>query len=103
MKKKNVKPTPPAQLAPEDDLNDELRPSYKVDYSKSRPNRFAGRQKIILGASQERAGKSASRPAASENLIAKRVYLSPRQMKILQKIDKNISAAVRKLVDAHQK
>jgi uncharacterized protein (DUF433 family) len=35
------------------DTNDELRPYYKVDYSKSRPNRFAGRKKIITGARRD--------------------------------------------------
>lgn len=96
MKKKN------SDLPPEDDLTDELRPHYNVDYSKSRPNRFAGRPKIIIGPVHGGARQGAGRKAAPEPLVPKRVYLYPRHVKILQKIDKNLSAAVRKLVDAHR-
>lgn len=37
----------------------------------------------------------------SETLIPKRVYLSERQLKFLNKINPNLSAAIRQVVDAY--
>lgn len=82
--------------------DDDLLPHYDIDYRKSRPNRFAGRPKIIIGPVRGGARKGAGRKPAPEPLVAKRVYLYPRHVKVLKKIDKNLSAAVRKLVDAHR-
>ncbi len=95
MKKRTVSP-------PGDDMTDELRPHSDVDYRKSRPNRFAGRPKIVVGPSRGGAREGAGRKPSPEPLVAKRVYLYPRHVKLLQKIDKNLSAAIRKLVDAQQ-
>lgn len=39
----------------------------------------------------------------TEALIPKRVYLSKRQLKILNKIDPNPSAAIRQMIDRYQK
>ncbi len=87
-------------LPPEEDLRDELKREYQVDYSKSRPNRFAGRPKVVVGSSRGGARQGAGRKPSPEPLVAKRVYLYPRHLKTLEKIDKNLSAAIRKLVDA---
>jgi hypothetical protein len=87
---------------PAHDLGDELRSHYKVDYRKSRPNRFAGRANLIIGPSQGGARAGAGRKPSPEPLVAKHVYLYPRHVRILQKIDKNLSAAIRKLVDSRQ-
>ncbi len=77
----------------------ELPPHIDVDYSKAKPNRFAGRVKLTHGGPREGAGRKPS----PEPLVAKRVYLYPRHVKVLEKIDKNLSAAIRKLVDAQPK
>lgn len=103
MKKKTIKLT-------ESELNDELRPHYDVDYSKTMPNRFASRRHIVIGATtdpetaiaKQRGGarKGAGRKPAPEPLVSKHVYLSPRHIRFFQKIDKNLSAAIRKLADS---
>jgi hypothetical protein len=82
--------------------DDDLLPHYDIDYSKAKPNRFAGRPKVIIGPVHGGAREGAGRKAAPEPLVAKRVYLYPRHVRILQKIDKNLSAAIRTLVDAHR-
>lgn len=87
---------------PESDLTDELRPEYHVDYGKSRPNRFAGRNKEVVGPVRGGARPGAGRRSSPEPLVAKHVYLFPRHVKILQKIDKNLSAAIRKLVEQQE-
>ncbi len=92
-----------SSLPPEEDPKDELRPQYNVDYRKSRPNRFAGRPKVVVGATRGGARPGAGRKPSPEPLIAKRVYFYPRHVKMLEKIDKNLSAAIRKLVDAQPK
>lgn len=68
------------------------------DYSKAKPNRFAGQVKFTRGGAR----KGAGRKPAPEPLIAKKVYLYPRHIKLFQKIDKNLSAAIRKLADAQK-
>lgn len=81
-----------------DDPNDELRPQYDFDYSKARPNRFAGRVRYKRGGARPGAG----RKPAPEPLVSKHVYLAARHIKILHRLDKNLSAAIRKLTDASQ-
>ena len=71
--------------------------------SSSRPNRFAGRPKVVIGATRGGARLGAGRKPSPEPLIAKRVYLFSRHIKMLEKIDKNLSAAIRKLVDAQRR
>jgi hypothetical protein len=87
---------------PEDDMSHDMRPHYDVDYRKSRPNRFAGRPKMVIGASRGGAREGAGRKPSPEPLVAKRVYLYPHHVKLLHKIDKNLSAAIRKLVDTRK-
>jgi hypothetical protein len=82
--------------------DDDLMPHYDIDYSKAKPNRFAERPKVIIGPVHGGSRQGAGRKPAPEPLVAKRVYLYRRHVKILQKIDKNLSAAIRSLVDAHR-
>ncbi len=77
----------------------ELPAEFSFDPKKMKPNRFAGRVKFTHGGPREGAG----RKPGPEPLVAKRVYLYPRHVKVLERIDKNLSAAIRKLVDAQQK
>lgn len=82
-----------------DDPNDDLRQHYDFDYTKARPNRFAGRVQFSRGGKRAGAGRKPS----EEPLVAKRVYLYPRHVRILARLDSNMSAAIRKLVDAAQR
>lgn len=86
------------KIPPEADLNDELRPYYKVDYSKSRPNRFAGRTKIITGAQHGGARQGAGRKPAREPIERHTITLLKSDAAYLKKFDKRLSAAIRKLI-----
>lgn len=81
--------------------DDDVMPLYDLDFSKAEPNRFAHREKIIVG-SRGGARPGAGRKPAPEPLIGKKVYLSARHLRILSRVDKNLSAAIRKLVDARK-
>lgn len=48
---------------------------------------------------QARARKSGKRKTVTESLVAKRIYLYPRQVKQLAKINANLSAAIRQVID----
>ena len=78
--------------------DDDMLPHYDLDFSKAKPNRFAKRAKVIVGA-REGTGQNGGRKPVTEQLVGKRIYLYPRQIKRLQKMDANLSAAIRKLVD----
>lgn len=91
MKKQDSRGAIPIQMTADDDI----LPEYNIDYSKANPNRFAGRVKFTRGGAR----KGAGRKPAPEPLVSKRVYLYPRHLKLLAKIDTNISAAIRKVVD----
>lgn len=90
-KRKDTKGAIPIQMTADDDMLSH----YEIDYSKAKPNRFAGRAKIRRGGARKGAGRKPS----PEPLVAKRVYLYPRHIKLLARIDSNLSAAIRKLVD----
>lgn len=91
------------------ELNDDLRPHYDVDYSKTMPNRFANRKPIVIGATTDPEGaiakqrggarNGAGRKPSSEPLLSKHIYLAPRHIKHLKTLSANLSAAVRKLVE----
>ncbi len=94
MSKKNAsKGAVPVQMTPDDDM----LPHYELDYRKAKPNRFAGRVKLTHGGARPGAG----RKPAPETLVSKRVYLYPRHVQLLKRLDKNMSAALRKILDAH--
>ncbi len=109
MNKKNVtRAAIPIQMTADDDM----LPEYEIDYAKAKPNRFAGKKHVVVGAvsdnyekmKHKRSGRKATSNGAParQTVVAKRVYLYPHQIKTLARIDKNFSAAIRKLVDAHQ-
>lgn len=79
--------------------NYELPAEVPLDPARFRPNRFAGQVRFTRGGARKGAGRKPS----PEPLVSKHVYLTPRHIKILQRVDKNLSAAIRKLADAVQK
>jgi hypothetical protein len=82
-------------LYPEDDLKDQLRSYYKVDYSKAKPNRFAGRVKFTHGGARVGAGrKRASQPMERHTITLYRSHA-----KRLRALDSNLSLAIRKLIE----
>ena len=86
---------------PHEDVDDyELPDEVPLDPSKFRPNRFAGKIKYTARGG---ARKGAGRKPGPEPLVAKKVYLTPRHIKFFAKIDKNLSAAIRKLADTQSK
>lgn len=86
------------KIPPEEDLNDELRPYYKVDYRKTRPNRFAGRQKIVVGAERGGARNGAGRKPTREPMERHTITLLKSDAAFLKKFDKGLSAAIRKMI-----
>ncbi|MBI5034595.1 MAG: hypothetical protein HZB51_29070 [Chloroflexi bacterium] len=74
----------------------ELKPHYDFDYSKAKPNRFAGR--VIL----TRGGKrtNGERKLASPPTVRKTITLTRPQLAYLRKLDDNLSRAIGKLIDA---
>ncbi len=82
--------------------DDDVMPLYDLDITKAKPNRFARHEKIIVGA-RGGARPGAGRKPAPEPLVGKKVYLSARHLKILSRVDKNLSEAIRKLADAQGK
>ncbi len=92
-KKKTSKGAVPVEMSADDDM----LPHYDLDYRKAKPNRFAGRVKLTHGGARPGAG----RKPAPETLVSKRVYLYPRHVQLLKRLDKNMSAALRKIMDGH--
>ncbi|MDL1898375.1 hypothetical protein FBQ82_19185 [Anaerolineae bacterium CFX7] len=74
----------------------ELPAQVALDPKKFRPNRFAGQVRFTRGGARQGAGRKPS----PEPLLSKHVYLAPRHIKILKRVDKNLSAAIRKLAEA---
>lgn len=97
-RQKDSKGVPPGTMTDDDDV----MPLYDLDAGKAKPNRFAHRDKEIVGA-RGGARPGAGRKPAPEPLIGKKVYLSERHLKILSRVDKNLSEAIRKLADASNK
>lgn len=101
---KNWKPRIPpdaiiehTETGPMPHLDDyELPAQVQLDPKKFRPNRFAGQLQFTRGGARPGAGRKPS----PEPLVSKHVYLAPRHIKILQRVDKNLSAAIRKLAEA---
>ena len=81
-------------IFPEDDLNDQLRPEYHIDYRKAKPNRFAGRVK--LPGNGVRSGKKLKHTPDPVERHTITIYKS--QAQFLRGIDKNLSSAIRKLI-----
>ncbi len=79
-----------------DDPDDNLRPHYDFDYSKARRNRFAGRVKFTHGGKR----KGAGRKRASEPIERHTITLFKSHAKRLRALDKNLSKAIRKLIES---
>lgn len=79
---------------PEDDPKDQLRPHYHFDYSKARPNRFAGRVKLPRDGARPGAGRKSAPPRVERHTIT----LSTAHAKFLRSLDGNLSRAIRKLI-----
>lgn len=105
--KRETKAALPIQMT----VDDDLLSHYEIDYSRAKPNRFAGRKHVIIGPVSD--GDLAPLPKRSPNkstngarsrktVIAKRVYLYPSQVRMLARIDKNFSAAIRKVIDTYK-
>ncbi len=78
------------------EMNDDLRPHYDFDYSKAKPNRFAGRVKLTPRPKRANGG----RKSASPPIVRKTITLTRSQLAYLRKLDDNLSRAIRKLIDA---
>ncbi len=76
------------------ELQDDLRPHYDVDYAKSRPNRFAGQVKFSHGGARAGSG----RKPAPEVLERHTITFYKSHAKFLRSIDTNLSKAIRKLI-----
>ncbi len=76
------------------ELQDELRPHYDVDYAKSRPNRFAGRVKLTRGGARPGAG----RKSGPEPIERHTITLYKTHANYLRSLDDNLSRAIRKLI-----
>lgn len=91
--KKNTLKNEPAQASR---LRDGLRPHYEVDYSKSRPNRFAGRVRFSHGGPRPGAG----RKKAPQPIERHTVTLYKAHVDYLRALDRNLSQAIRKLIES---
>jgi hypothetical protein len=78
----------------QDEMHDELRPHYDVDYRQSRPNPYAGRVKLTHGGRRPGAG----RKPAPEPLERHTITLYKTHAKYLRTLDGNLSRAIRKLI-----
>jgi hypothetical protein len=76
------------------ELNDDLRPHYDVDYRKTRPNPYAGRVKLTHGGARPGAG----RKRAPELVERHTITLYKSHAKFLRRLDRNLSSAIRKLI-----
>ena len=77
----------------------ELKPHYDFDYSKAKPNRFAGRPKIITGAGQGGKRNGAGRKPAREPIERHTITLLKSDAAFLKKFDKRLSVAIRKMIE----
>lgn len=81
------------------ELEDDLRPHYDVDYNKSRSNRFAGRVRFTHGGARRGAGRKPAPEAVERHTIT--LYLS--HARYLRRLDANLSRAIRKLITSRRK
>lgn len=79
----------------------ELKPDYDLDYSKAKPNPFAGHVKYTRPHGGARNG--AGRKPVAEPAERHTVTLYKKDVKYLRKLDANLSRAIRKLIQAKVK
>ncbi len=81
----------------------DLPAEYPFDPAKMKPNPYASRSKAKPnGQNNPSRHTKTNLSRTSKTVVAKRVYLYPHQIKILKRVDKNFSAAVRKLIDSYK-
>ncbi len=76
------------------EMTDELRPHYDIDYSKTRRNPYAGRVKHTHGGKRTGAG----RKQAPEPIERHTITLYKTHAKYMRGLDTNLSRAIRKLI-----
>jgi hypothetical protein len=77
------------------EADDDLRPHYDFDYSKAKPNRFAGHVTLTHGGQRPHSGRKPS-PVP---IVRKTITLTKPHLAFLSKLDANISRAIRKLIE----
>jgi hypothetical protein len=84
----------------------ELKPHYDIDYTKTRPNPYAGRVKLSNAGARNGSRKSAS-PARERHTITldaarerHTITLDAAHAKFLRSLDPNLSRAIRKLIES---
>lgn len=80
---------------PHEPLDDyDLPDQIEVDYSKAKPNPYAGKVHFTHGGSRKGAGRKPSKETAEPHTIS----LYKTEVKFLRRIDPNLSRAIRKLI-----
>ncbi len=77
----------------------ELPAHIDVDYSKTNPNRFAGKIAYAHGGARKGAGRKPSSEPAERHTVT----LYKKDLKALRKLDVSLSRAIRKLIAAKAK
>lgn len=87
----------PHKSVPHEPIDEYDLPAHiDFDYANPKPNRFAGKIACTHGGARKGAGrKPVANPAESHTIT---LYRS--QVKQLRKLDRNLSRAIRKLIDA---
>ncbi len=80
--------------------DDDILPEYALEGRKARPNRFAGRPKVIVGPRRGGARTGAGRKPAPEPLERHTVTLRKSDAEYLRSLDRKLSAAIHKLIQA---
>ena len=78
-----------------EDLNDDLRPHYDIDYSKAKPNRFAER---VFKFKHGGVRRGAGRKRAPETVERHTITLYKSHVKYLRSLNSNLSQAIRHLI-----
>lgn len=81
----------------------DLPAEYPLDPAKIKPNPYASRIKAKAnGQTKQTRQAKPNGSRIQKTVVAKRVYLYPHQIKILKRVDKNFSAAIRKVIDSYE-
>jgi len=97
-KKKDSKGAIPGAMTADDDI----LPEYDLEGRKAKPNHFAGRPKVIMGARRGGAREGAGRKRAPEPLERHTITLLKSDAEYLRSLDLKMSAAIRKLIRANR-
>jgi len=80
----------------------DLKPHYDLDWSKAKPNRFAGHVLVAPDGKRVGAGRKPLPHALTQGkpIVRKTVTLTQPDLTYLRKLDANVSRAIRKLIAA---